>query len=80
MAEEKCPKRHRRPKLCCAEETLDALHAKKKEITKACFKEVTGLEKQDRHDHGPHFKRFDLFNCKEVEKRKSDMIVSFSSI
>ncbi|XP_066147105.1 uncharacterized protein [Euwallacea fornicatus] len=72
--EEKCKKRHRRPKLCCAESTLDALHDNEKELCRACYKEVTGVEKFNRHESGHHHRKFDLFSCEQVERRKTDMI------
>lgn len=76
--DDKCKKRGRRPnRLCCADESVDALHEKEKEIFRGCFKEVTGFEKPDKREHG-HHKKFDLFSCEEVEKRKSDMIVSIN--
>nr|AVI04883.1 putative odorant-binding protein 2 [Anthonomus grandis] len=67
----------RRPRVCCAEESLDAIHEKEKDTSRSCYKEVTGLDRPEKPEHGfhgPPHKKFDLFSCEGVEKRKSDMI------
>nr|WJJ63284.1 odorant binding protein 26 [Pachyrhinus yasumatsui] len=67
--DDKCKKRHRRPKLCCADESFDAMHDKDKDIFRGCLKDTLGVEKLDHHH-----RKLDLFNCEEVEKRKNEMI------
>jgi len=71
--DEKCRKRYRRPQLCCAQEAVENFHEKERDIMKDCYKEITGVERPDKREHG-HHKKFDLFSCEEVEKRKNDMI------
>nr|ALR72513.1 odorant binding protein 25 [Colaphellus bowringi] len=73
VEEDKChPPRRGRP-LCCAEETMRKLHDDKKEIKRACFKEITGKEKPERPDrhHGPPF---DPFSCEKIEQHRRDMM------
>nr|QFO46775.1 odorant binding protein [Cylas formicarius] len=67
--DDKCKRRHRRPALCCAENTFEERHDREKELYRTCFKEVIGVEKPEKHEH-----RRDPFSCEEAEKRKNDMM------
>ncbi|XP_066261485.1 uncharacterized protein [Euwallacea similis] len=68
---EKChPEHHHQgPKLCCGEDFLRSLKESVQDISKKCYKDVTGHEFSAKGT-----KYFDLFSCEAVEKRKSDMI------
>lgn len=62
------------PKPCCAQDSFKAIMDKEREVLKDCFKEIIGEEHQPGRLNHP--KKFDMFSCEAVEKRKNDMIVS----
>nr|XP_023015671.1 uncharacterized protein LOC111505137 [Leptinotarsa decemlineata] len=79
VEDDKChPSRRGRPRVCCAEEAMNSIHEEKRDIKRACFKDITGKEKPQRQEkrHGPRENLFDPFNCEKVEQHRRDMIVS----
>ncbi|XP_030746458.1 uncharacterized protein LOC115875193 [Sitophilus oryzae] len=72
--DDKCKKRHRRPKACCADELLDQIHEKDKELVRSCFREVLGVDKHEHHRRG------DPFSCEQAEKRRNDMTCVFQCV
>ncbi|KAG5869739.1 hypothetical protein JTB14_034361 [Gonioctena quinquepunctata] len=76
VEDDKCPPPRRgKPPLCCAEKTMSSLHEEKKDIKRACFKEITGKDKPERREkpHGPPGNMFDPFNCEKVEQHRREM-------
>ncbi|XP_074027160.1 uncharacterized protein [Leptinotarsa decemlineata] len=77
VEDDKChPSRRGRPRVCCAEEAMNSIHEEKRDIKRACFKDITGKEKPQRQEkrHGPRENLFDPFNCEKVEQHRRDMI------
>ncbi|KAJ8941164.1 hypothetical protein NQ318_010868 [Aromia moschata] len=64
---DKCRPWRRKPKWCCADDVLEKLHDKDKDIRRSCFREITGKDKPDRP-------KFDPFRCEDVEKHRKEMI------
>ncbi|KAK9872209.1 hypothetical protein WA026_017008 [Henosepilachna vigintioctopunctata] len=64
VTNDKC--KYRRKKICCAENSMEELHEKEKEVKRECFKRGLGKDKE--------MKSMDPFKCDNVDKHKKDMI------